>query len=790
MSNPLSFLDRPNSYIGKSVPRPNAKRLLAGRGLYVDDIRLPRLLHLAFVRCPFAHARLKSIDVAAASRAPGVARVFTAKDLAGHYTPWVGVLTHLKGLKSPPQHPLVIEMATWQGEPVAAIAAESRAQAEDAAALVAIDWEPLPPITDMEASLASGATPIHAAMGDNLAFTRNIEAGEVDAAFARAAHIVEEEYSFGRHTGVCPEPRSILADYDASEPRLTVHYSNQAPHMMKEIFARHFGVPEAALRVICNDVGGSYGIKIHVYPDDMTTVLASILLGRPVKFVADRLESFTSDIHAREHRVKARLAVAASGEILAFAIDDLTGIGPYSTYPRTSAVEGNQVVNLVGSWYRAKNYRARLRVAFQNKPPTTQYRAVGHPIAVAVTEALVDRAAEALDLDPAELRRRNLIPDDAYPWTTASGMRFEKLSHQAALEKLLKLMDYDGLRREQAALRKKGVHRGIGLACFVEVTNPGPAFYGIGGAPISAQDGATIRLDPGGSVTVAMSVTEQGQGTEAMVAQIAASALGLALDKVRVVTGDTERTPYGGGTWASRGAGIGGEATLQAAQALKGQILDLAGAMLQTPAAALDLAEGWVVDAAGQRRIALDEVGRAAYFRGDTLPPGVQPEMVATRHYLPRLYPFAFTNGIQACHLELDVETGFIRLLKHWVVEDCGRVINPMLVDEQIRGGVVQGLGGALFEECVYDAAGQLLNGNLADYLVPMAAEMPDIAVAHIETPTLESTLGAKGAGEAGTGGAPAAALNALNDALRPFKVRVNAQPLTPRRILAALGKA
>ena len=790
MSNPLSFLDRPNSYIGKSVPRPNAKRLLAGRGLYVDDIRLPRLLHLAFVRCPFAHARLKSIDVAAASRAPGVARVFTAKDLAGHYTPWVGVLTHLKGLKSPPQHPLVIEVATWQGEPVAAVAAESRAQAEDAAALVAIDWEPLPPITDMEASLAPGATPIHAAMGDNLAFTRSIEAGEVDAAFARAAHVVEEEYSFGRHTGVCPEPRSILADYDASEPRLTVHYSNQAPHMMKEIFARHFGVPEAALRVVCNDVGGSYGIKIHVYPDDMTTVLASILLSRPVKFIADRLESFTSDIHAREHRVKARLAVAASGEILAFAIDDLTGIGPYSTYPRTSAVEGNQVVNLVGSWYRAKNYRARLRVAFQNKPPTTQYRAVGHPIAVAVTEALVDRAAEALDLDPAELRRRNLIPDDAYPWTTASGMRFEKLSHQAALEKLLKLMDYDGLRREQAALRKKGVHRGIGLACFVEVTNPGPAFYGIGGAPISAQDGATIRLDPGGSVTVTMSVTEQGQGTEAMVAQIAASALGLTLDKVRVVTGDTERTPYGGGTWASRGAGIGGEATLQAAQALKGQILDLAGAMLQTPATALDLAEGWVVDAAGQRRIALDEVGRAAYFRGDTLPPGVQPEMVATRHYLPRQYPFAFTNGIQACHLELDVETGFIRLLKHWVVEDCGRVINPMLVDEQIRGGVVQGLGGALFEECVYDAAGQLLNGNLADYLVPMAAEMPDIAVAHIETPTLESTLGAKGAGEAGTGGAPAAALNALNDALRPFKVRVNAQPLIPRRILAALGKA
>jgi carbon-monoxide dehydrogenase large subunit len=265
--------------------------------------------------------------------------------------------------------------------------------------------------------------------------------------------------------------------------------------------------------------------------------------------------------------------------------------------------------------------------------------------------------------------------------------------------------------------------------------------------------------------------------------------LGLPIEKVRVVTGDTERTPYGGGTWASRGAGIGGEAVLQAAHALKQNILELAGIMLQTPAAELDLAEGWVTDLAGARRIGLDEVGRAAYFRGDTLPPGTQPEMSATRHYMPKLYPFAFTNGVQGSYLELDAETGFVRLLKHWVVEDCGRVINPMLVDEQIRGGVVQGIGGALFEECIYDEAGQLLNGNLADYLVPMAAEMPDIEVAHIETLTQDSALGAKGAGEAGTAGAPAAVMNAVNDALKPFQVRISTQPMTPQRILKALGK-
>ncbi len=791
MTAPLSPLDRPVGYIGKSVPRPNAKRLLAGRGRYVDDIRLPRTAHVAFLRCPHAHARLKSVDVAAAARAPGVVRVVTAKDLAGRYTPWVGTLTHFKGMKSAPQHPLVSDRATWQGEPVAAVAAESRALAEDAVALISVAWEELPPLTDAAAALAPGATPLHPELGDNLCFGRAIDAGAVDDAFARADCVVEEVYRFARHTGVCPEPRSILADFDPADGTLTVYYSSQAPHMIKEIFARHFHLPESAVRVICNDVGGSYGIKIHVYPDEMTTVAIALMLGRPVKFIADRLESFVSDIHAREHRIKARMALSRDGTIEALAIDDLTGIGPYSTYPRTSAVEGNQVVGLAGSWYRCRNYRAQLRVAFQTKPPTTQYRAVGHPIATAVTEALVDRAAAALGLDPVAIRRRNLVPDDAYPWTTASGLKFEKLSHQASLEKLLRLMDYDGLRREQAELRRRAVHRGIGIACFVEITNPGPAFYGVGGAPISSQDGCTVRLDPGGSVTCATGVTEQGQGTETMVAQIVASTLGLTLDRVRVVTGDTERTPYGGGTWASRGCGIGGEAALQGALALKGNILALAGTMLQAEPAALDLAGGWVVDRSnGSRRIGLDEVGRAAYFRGDTLPPGVQPELVATRHYMPRRYPFAFTNGVQASYLELDVETGFVRLLKHWVVEDCGRVVNPLLVAEQIRGGVVQGIGGALFEECVYDERGQLLNGTLAEYLVPMAGEMPDIVVEHIETPTAESALGAKGVGEAGTGGAPAAVMNAVNDALTPFDVRITAQPISPRRILEALGKA
>ena len=786
----VSVLDRPNSYIGRSVPRPNARRLLHGRGQFVDDIVLPRLAHVAFLRSPFAHARIRSIDTAAAARSPGVIRVVTGTEIARLCKPWVGVLAHLQGIKSAPQHPLAVDRACWQGEAVAAVVAASRRAAEDALELIAVELEELPAVTDMETALEPGTPVIHPELGDNLTFERKLEVGDVDAAFGSAAAVVEHSFRFGRHTGVTLEPRAILADYDPAEHRLTIYHSFQAPHMMQDIVARHLDIPAANVRVICRDVGGSFGIKVHIYPDEMAAVALSVLLRRPVKFVADRLESFVSDIHARDHRVKGRMALTADGEITAVEIDDLTGIGPYSVYPRTSGIEANQVVNLTGAPYRQQSYRARARVVLQNKNVMCQYRAVGHPIAIAVTEALVDAGARALEIDPAEIRRRNLIPDDAYPHTNPWGIRFERLSHHAALAKLLAMMDYEGLRAEQARLREQGVYRGIGLAAFVEVTNPSAAFYGVGGARISAQDGTTARLDASGTLVVQISVTEQGQGTEAVMAQVAAPAFGVPLERVRVISGDTDNTPYGGGTWASRAAGIGGEATLRAAVALRRQVLEVAGALLQAPPESLDIREGAVVDHDnGRERMPLEELARIVYFRPDTLPAEVSPELVATRHFVPRAYPFAFTNGIQGSYLEVDVESGFVTLLKHWVVEDCGTVINPQLVDEQIRGGVVQGIGGALFEECIYDAGGQLRNGNMADYLVPMAAEMPDIEVGHVVSPTAESELGAKGAGEAGTGGAPGAIMNAINDALVPFAVTVTAQPATPERILRALGK-
>jgi aerobic carbon-monoxide dehydrogenase large subunit len=790
MNAPLTSLDRPNSYIGRSVPRPNAKRLLSGRGKYVTDIVLPRMLHVAFVRSPYAHARIVSIDVEAARGMPGVRLIATGQDLARICKPWVGALDHFKGMKSPPQLPLPIEKVVWAGQAVVAVVADTRALAEDAAEAVYVAYEDLPAVVDIDAARAPDTPVINPELGDNVCFRSKIDTGKVDEVFAGAAHIVEDEFHFGRHTAVTMEPRAIVADYEPNEPRLTVHHATQTPYQFQDLYARHYSIAESCVRVIAPDIGGSFGMKLHVYHEDMAVVGLSMMLGRPVKYVADRMESFVSDIHARDHRVRARMAVDADGTILAMDVEDVTGIGAFSAYPRTSVIEGNQVFRLMGAPYSFQTYRADLQVVFQNKVQMSQYRAVGHPIACTVTERLVDLAAGKTGLDVFDVRARNLIPDDAYPCASPGGYKFEALSHHACLARLRTMMDYDRLRSEQQDLRARGVHRGIGIASFVEITNPSPAFYGVGGARISSQDGAIVKVTPSGDVRCLISVTEQGQGTETIIGQIVAEHLGVERERVKVITGDTEVTPHGGATWACRGAGIGGETALQAAKKLKQNALAVAGAILQESPQKLDIRSGWIVDAAtAQQRIELAEIARIAYFRSDTLPPGTQAQLSVAHHFAPQGYPFAFTNGIQGCHIELDVETGFVKILKHWVVEDCGRIINPLLVDEQIRGGVVQGLGAAFFEECLYGENGQLTNGSLADYLVPMAVEMPDIEIGHVETPTLDTQLGAKGVGEAGTAAASAAALNAVNDAMSPFGASVAQVPMTPARILKALGR-
>ncbi|MEM9221009.1 MAG: xanthine dehydrogenase family protein molybdopterin-binding subunit, partial [Pseudomonadota bacterium] len=744
MTGPQTIFDRPNPEIGRSRVRADAARLTRGRGRYVDDVALPRMVHAAFVRSPYAHARIVALDLAAARQTPGVIAVYQGADIAEHVSPYVGVLTHLKGLRSAPQYPLAMDVARWQGEPVAMVVATTRAIAEDAAETVEVDYDPLPAACDSERALHEDEPVIHEAFGSNLAWERIVDVGDVDAAFAQDdVTVVSRTFRFGRHTGVTLEARTAIGDWDPGDRRLTMRYSGQAPHMMQAILAKHLGLEEAAVRVIAEDVGGSFGIKIHTYGDEIATCVAAKLLERPVKFVADRAESFVSDIHARDHIVTASLGMRKDGTVVGIDMDDLTGIGPFSMYPRTSAIECNQVLNLTGAPYQLEHYRARGRVVFQNKAPMCQYRAVGHPIAMAVADVLLEEAAAMVGVDPVDARRKNLIPDDAYPIKSAAGMALDDLSHHKALGRLVEVMEYDRLREDQAAARESGVYRGIGFVSMVEVTNPSPAFYGIGGAPIAAQDGAVVRLDASGALHVASSITEQGQGTNAILAQIVGGVFGADAGRVRVTTGDTDNVPYGGGTWASRGAGIGGEAALLAAHALKGQVLDVAAILLQSDPDALDIVGGEVVSReTGSPRMGLRDLAQTVYYRGNELPPDTKPELIASRHFRVTDFPFVFTNGAMAAHVEVDVETGLVAILGFWAVEDCGRVINPKLVDEQVRGGVVQGIGGVLYEECLYSEDGQMLNATMADYLVPMAAEMPDIVVEHVETPTKTSVLG------------------------------------------------
>ena len=787
-ADPVSGLA--TDYVGRPLPRANATRLLSGRGQYVDDVRLPRMLHAAFYRSPYAHARIARVDVSRALRAPGVVRVIDGKEIASVCKPYVGVLAHIKGMRSAPQYPLAVDRACWQGEPVVGVIAETRAQAEDAVSLVEIEWEELPAVTDAETALDAATPALHPHLGTNLCFERIVDTGGVDEAFAHADEIVEATFVTARHTAVTLEPRSILADFNPGDGQLTVWHSTQVPYMMQWLLAHHFGIPETQVRVIAPDVGGGFGLKIHTYGDELTAVAAAILLGRPVKFVADRLESFMSDFHARGHRVKARMAVSKAGDILALEVDDLYGIGPYSGYPRGSANEGIQVANLTGAAYKQRIYRSRSRAVFQNKPMYGQYRAVGHPIACIVGEGLAELAARKIGMDPAEFRRRNYIPDAAYPYTLVSGPTFERLSQHEALDKLLEMMDYGRLREEQSVLRRRGVHRGIGLASFLENSNPSSATYGQGGASIASQDACTMKLTATGGIMVASSINELGQGAYAVIAQIAATYVGVPMERIKVVIGDTETTPYGGGNWGSRGTGIGGEAVLQAGKALRANILSFVARLTESEASLLDIRRGNVVAMkTGAVCMTLEEVARTAYFQTERVPRDFQPELAVTRSYAQKTYTGAYTNGIQGSYVEVDVDTGFVKLLKHWVVDDCGTLVNPLLVDEQIRGAVVQGIGAALYEECIYSAEGQLLNGSLVDYLVPMAGEMPDIEVGHTCTPTATSELGAKGAGEAGTAGAAASVMNALNDALSPFGAQLFTMPFTPERVLRALGK-
>jgi carbon-monoxide dehydrogenase large subunit len=777
--------------IGASIPRRELQRLLQGHGRYVDDIKLPRMLHACFVRSPHPHANLLSLDVAAAKRAPGVAAVFTAAEINPRCEPFVAVALNRPGHRSPPQHLMIAKHAVWQGQPVAIVIAESRAEAEDAVELVVGEWESLPVVSDQLQAAAPGAPVVHPELGDNLAFELSLQSGDPAKAFAEADIIIEEELRFERQMAMTLETRGLIADYNPGDDSLTVIHAHQSPSQMQEVFSRHLSIPAHKVRVVAPDIGGAFGMKLNVYPDEIATVVASMLLGRPVKFCADRLESFTSDSHARDHIIKCRIGVKRTGEIAAMEVDDVGAVGAYGMPMRFNVAEGLHVVWLTGTPYAFENYRARTRSLYVNKNLIGMYRGVGFPLACIPAELLTDLAADALGIDTVEFKRRNYWPKTSLPRVTPGGQRLETVSFHECLEKLVRLMDYERLRNEQAELRKLGTYRGIGIATFCEPTAHGPSAYGPTGAWVTSQDGCTLRLEPSGGVRCITSITDQGQGTLTAMAQIVADSVGVSIDQISVTGGDSAVGPHGGGAWASRGTATGGEAALRAGTMLKQNILALASAIAQTPADQLSIANGKVFNTTTRQLVmTLAEVGRIGYFRQDTLPPDFDVQLSVTASFVASDKMYFMANGVQASYVQVDCDTGFITTLGQWAVDDCGRIVNPLLVDEQIRGGIVQGIGAVLFEECIYSDDANLLNGTLADYLVPMAAEMPDILIGHVETPELSTSLGAKGVGEGGLIGAMGSVWVAVNDALKPLGARIRHQPFTPERVLDAVARA
>ena len=774
--------------IGKGVKRPNVRRLIHGKGSFTDDISAFDALHVAFVRSPYGHARIRSINTSSAEEAPGVTSVITGLDIVKICSPMISVAAHRPGHKSAPQHPLAFEKACYQGEPVAAVVAETRAEAEDALELVVIDWEELPSVIDMNEALDPSTPPIHPELGDNLCFQHSINTGNSGEGFSRSEVHVEHSFEFKRHTAVTLEGRAILAEWNQTEERLTVYLSHQSPYQMQDVYARHLGIPEHKVRVITPDIGGGFGLKINVHGEELAVAAISILLKRKVKYTADRLESFLSDYQTRDHLATARMAVDGDGKITSMEFDNTLSVGPYTAYIRFGLAEGMMAITCAGAPYSLVDYKAQTRVAYVNKGVVGMFRGVGVPIGCTVTEVLVDKAAARLDIDPVEFRRLNYHKDEEYPLVSVGGYSVQKMSLHKCLEVCTAIMNYEELRLEQKQKQKNKIYQGIGVATFVEAAAFGPAYYGPSGARVSTQDGCTVKLEPSGVVRCLTSVTDQGQGTLTGIAQIVGDQLGVGMDKIDVMAGDSATTPYGGGAWASRGMAMGGEAALQAGKALKDNILYLAALILQTTADQLRLENGEICDLkTGESRMDLAELAKIGYFRQDTLPDGIQPELMVTRHHVPDT-PYYIANGVQGAHVEVDIDTGFIKLLGWWVADDCGRVVNPMMVDEQIRGGVIQGIGNSLYEHCHYDESGQFLNASLADYLLPMALEMPDINIMHVETPLSNTELGANGVGESGTIGAIAALWCAVNDALRPLGAQVTQQPFTPEHILDSIS--
>jgi aerobic carbon-monoxide dehydrogenase large subunit len=781
--------------IGAPLRRLEDRRLLTGRGRFVADIDLPGALACALVRSPHAHARIRAFDVAAALATPGVIAVFTGADMARDGMAPMRPLWAVRSrdgtpMAEPPRFALARDTVRHVGEPVAVVIAATLPQAADGAERVAINYEPLAAVTDARAAQAEGAPQLHPAVPGNVCFrwARGDE-GAVRKAFQSAAHTVAMDLVNNRLVGAAIEPRAVMAWAEPAGGKLTLYTSTQAPHHIRRQVTEQLGIPESALRVISPDVGGGFGYKGKLYPEESIIAWAARRLGRPVRWVASRAESFTTDNQARDHLTRAELALDDEGRFLALHVGTFANLGAYvSTFG--AAIPSAIYSALFAGGYRTPAIFVEVTGVFTNTTPTDAFRGAGRPEACYVLERLADAAAAKLELDRVEIRRRNLIPPDAMPYKTPIGPTYDCGDFPRIFARALEAAGYDHFAQRRADAARRGRLAGIGVACYVESSGVAPSrFAGALGGRVGFYEAASIRMEPDGAVRAMLGTHNHGQGHATTFAQILASKLGVAVEQVDVVEGDTDAVPHGTGTFGSRSIAVGGCALDRAADKIVAKGKLIAGHLLEAAATDVEFAEGTFIVAGTDRRVSLAEVARAAYvphnFPLETLEPGLQETAV----YDPS--SFAFSNGAHVCEVEIDPDTGLIEIVGVWAVDDVGTVINPMIVDGQIHGGLAQGLGQALLEHCAYDQGGQLLSGSFMDYAIARADDLPPFVTECDESqPCTHNPLGAKGCGEAGSIGAPAALVSAALDALAPLGVTDLEMPLTSEQVWRRIREA
>jgi carbon-monoxide dehydrogenase large subunit len=773
--------------VGASVKRTEDPRLLTGLGNYTDDRQVARVLHVAFRRSDQSHARIRAIDRNAARAAPGILAVLTAEDLSG-VKPVVAT-SRMANYYATPIQALASGKVRYVGEPIVGVIAESRYQAEDALDLLHIDYEPLPVVIDAEEAVGDGAPLLHEEARTNVLVSREFRRGDVEAALETAPVRVKSRFRMHRKTPVAMEPRACLAEYDAGRDALMLHSATQVPGIVRDALSSALDMPGHRIRVIAPDVGGGFGGKGSLYPEEIFVCAAARRLARPVKWTSDRMEDLACNSQGFDEIIDAELGLDNEGHIIALRADVIGNVGAYSIYPWTAALEPVQVVSFLPGPYRIAHYRGRVRAVATSKAPTGPYRGVGRPTSTFVMERLMDMAASKLGLDPKDIRLRNLVDAGELPYRVASGIVWDKSGFQECLNAACDTIGYDALRAVQKEARANGRWFGIGIASYAELTGIGSRISVAPGMPINTgTETANIRIDSTGAITASFGIASHGQGLETTLAQVVAEHLGARFEDVRIVQGDSAAVPGGTGTYASRSLVLAGGAATLAARAVREKVLNAASHLLE--ASTIDLiAEGGKVSVAGtDRSVTFREVARAVYSEMARLPPEAREELAATKIYDP-----VFGTTTSATHIatvEIDPETFEIAVDRFVVAEDCGRLVNPLIVNGQVHGGVAQGIGAALYEEVIHDHQGQLNTASLVDYLVPTACEIPPMQVVHLESESPTTLGGFRGMGEGGTIGSPAAIANAVSDALAPLGIGINELPVTPERLFRLIGAA